>query len=384
MKKYYMKNNHLLYTVLISLATSFLIGCNDWTEPEAKTFPESIVSDEYYASLRAYKKTDHQVAFGWFGGWSGEGAFMKSSLAGVPDSVDIISIWDNGTNLTDAQRKDMYFCQTMKGTKILYCSIVTSVGAKLTPKNIEDNWEEMGYTSKQEAINAFWEYPADESDKQAVEASIRKYARAIVDTLNVYGYDGFDIDYEPIAGPYTGNIVKQNNNENFFFFIDELGKYLGPKSGTGKLLVIDGEPQRITDKPEIGTYFDYFIIQAYKPGSDANLDGRLIDGNVWGPALVSTFGDVMNEEEITRKTIMTENFEATDAAMNGGYAYTDRFGNRMNSLEGMARWQPKNGFRKGGVGSYHMEAEFGTSPEYKNIRRAIQIMNPSSHSLLKN
>ena len=114
-----MKKIYLLYIVLISLATTSLIGCSDWTESEAKTFPESIVSDEYYAALRAYKQTDHQVAFGWFGGWSGEGAFMKSSLAGIPDSVDIVSIWDNGTNLSEAQRKDMAFCQNMKGTKIM-------------------------------------------------------------------------------------------------------------------------------------------------------------------------------------------------------------------------------------------------------------------------
>ena len=377
-----MKKIYLLYIVLISLATTSLIGCSDWTESEAKTFPESIVSDEYYAALRAYKQTDHQVAFGWFGGWSGEGAFMKSSLAGIPDSVDIVSIWDNGTNLSEAQRKDMAFCQNMKGTKIIYCSIIGGVGDKLTPQNILDNWEEMGYNSKQEAINDFWGYPSDESNIEAVETSIRKYAKAIVDTLNLYGYDGFDIDYEPVAGPYTGNIV--NSDEHLFFFIDELGKYLGPKSGTGRLLVIDGEPQRTTTKPEIGTYFDYFIIQAYKPGSDSNLDKRLIDGKVWGPGLVETFGGVMTEEVITRRTIMTENFEATDAAMDGGYPYTDRYGNSMKSLEGMARWQPRNGFRKGGVGTYHMEAEFGTSPEYKNIRRAIQIMNPSSHSLLKN
>lgn len=377
-----MKKIYLLYIVLISLATTSLIGCSDWTESEAKTFPESIVSDEYYAALRAYKQTDHQVAFGWFGGWSGEGAFMKSSLAGIPDSVDIVSIWDNGTNLSEAQRKDMAFCQNMKGTKIIYCSIIGGVGDKLTPQNILDNWEEMGYNSKQEAINDFWGYPSDESNIEAVETSIRKYAKAIVDTLNLYGYDGFDIDYEPVAGPYTGNIV--NSDEHLFFFIDELGKYLGPKSGTGRLLVIDGEPQRITTKLEIGTYFDYFIIQAYKPGSDSNLDKRLIDGKVWGPGLVETFGGVMTEEVITRRTIMTENFEATDAAMDGGYPYTDRYGNSMKSLEGMARWQPRNGFRKGGVGTYHMEAEFGTSPEYKNIRRAIQIMNPSSHSLLKN
>mgnify|MGYP000890833334 FL=1 len=135
-----MKKIYLLYIVLISLATTSLIGCSDWTESEAKTFPESIVSDEYYAALRAYKQTDHQVAFGWFGGWSGEGAFMKSSLAGIPDSVDIVSIWDNGTNLSEAQRKDMAFCQNMKGTKIIYCSIIGGVGDKLTPQNILDNW----------------------------------------------------------------------------------------------------------------------------------------------------------------------------------------------------------------------------------------------------
>ena len=274
-----MKKIYLLYIALASLVTTSLIGCSDWTDAEAKVFPESIVSDEYYAALRAYKQTDHQVAFGWFGGWSGEGAFMKSSLASIPDSVDIISIWDNGTNLSEAQRKDMAFCQNMKGTKIVYCSIIGSVGDKLTPQNILDNWEEMGYNSEQEAINAFWEYPSDESNIQAVEVSIRKYAKAIIDTLNLYGYDGFDIDYEPVAGPYTGNIV--DKDEHLFFFIDELGKYLGPKSGTGRLLVIDGKPQRITTKPEIGTYFDYFIIQAYKPGSDSNLDKRLIDGKVW-------------------------------------------------------------------------------------------------------
>lgn len=51
--------------------------------------------------------------------------------------------------------------------------------------------------------------------------------------------------------------------------------------------------------------------------------------------LVETFGGVMSEELITKRTIMTENFEATDAAMDGGYPYTDRYGNSMKSLEGM-------------------------------------------------
>ena len=171
-----MKKIYLLYIVLISLATTSLIGCSDWTESEAKTFPESIVSDEYYAALRAYKQTDHQVAFGWFGGWSGEGAYMKSSLAGIPDSVDIVSIWGNWSNITEAQKKDLEFCQQVKGTRFTMCFIIRSVGDQITPQNIRENWENMGFSSEKEAVNDFWGWPSDESNKEAIEASIRKYA----------------------------------------------------------------------------------------------------------------------------------------------------------------------------------------------------------------
>ena len=80
-----------------------------------------MTSDEYYAALRAYKQTDHQIVFGWFGNWTGEGAFMKSSLAGIPDSVDIVSIWGNWSNLTEAKIKDLRFCQEVKGTRFTMC-----------------------------------------------------------------------------------------------------------------------------------------------------------------------------------------------------------------------------------------------------------------------
>ncbi|MBD8000719.1 glycoside hydrolase family 18 [Phocaeicola faecium] len=375
-----MKKIYLLYGLFLSVITSLFISCSDWTDAEREVFPEEMTSEEYYAALRAYKQTDHQIAFGWFGNWTGEGAFMKNSLAGIPDSVDIVSIWGNWSNLTEAQKKDLEFCQKTKGTRFTLCFIITSVGTQITPQEVYDTWEEKGYSSEQEAVNDFWEWPEDESDEAAVEASIRKYASAIADTITKYGYDGFDIDYEPNYGN-NGNIV--DDDDRMFIFVDELGKYFGPKSGTGKLLLIDGEPQSITSRPEIGHYFDYFVIQAYNASGDSNLDRRLINGGVAGPGLIQTYGEELGEERVTNMTIMTENFEAVDAAMNGGYNYTDRYGNTMKSLEGMARWQPSNGFRKGGVGTYHMEAEYGTTPEYKNLRNAIQIMNPSSHSLVK-
>lgn len=359
--------------MLASVLVMVFAGCSDWTKSEAKYFPEDMTSEEYYAALRAYKQSTHSIAFGWFGGWTGDGAYMKSSLAGIPDSVDIVSIWGNWSNMTEAKKKDLEFCQQVKGTRFTMCFIITSVGTQITPQEVRDNWEANGYSSEQAAVNAFWGWPDDTSDEAAVEASIRKYASAIADTVNKFGYDGFDIDYEPNFGN-PGNIV--NDDDLMFIFVDELGKYFGPKSGTGKLLLIDGEPQSIRQRPEIGHYFDYFIIQAYKASGDSNLDTRL-------NGLISTYGQELGAERVTNMTLMTENFEATDAAMNGGYDYRDRYGNSMMSLEGMARWQPTNGFRKGGTGSYHMEAEYGTSPEYKNLRKAIQIMNPSSNPLIK-
>ena len=191
-----MKKRYYIYALLLSLAAPFVASCSDWTETEAESFPEEITSEEYYAALRAYKQTDHQVAFGWYSGWNAEGAFMKTSLAGIPDSMDIVSIWDNGLDLSDAQKRDMQFVQQVKGTKIIYCSIIDNIGKGMTPKSVTANWEENGYASEQDAINEFWGWPEDESNAEAVENAIRTYARAVADTLNKYGYDGFDIDYE--------------------------------------------------------------------------------------------------------------------------------------------------------------------------------------------
>lgn len=101
-----MKKNYLLYFLLLALSTPIWVSCNDWTESEAKDYFEG-PSEEYYAALRAYKKSDHPKAFGWFGNWTGEGASLVNSMAGIPDSVDVVSIWGNWSNITEAQKKDL-------------------------------------------------------------------------------------------------------------------------------------------------------------------------------------------------------------------------------------------------------------------------------------
>ncbi|MFW5596041.1 MAG: glycoside hydrolase family 18, partial [Prevotella sp.] len=63
-------------------------------------------------------------------------------------------------------------------------------------------------------------------------------------------------------------------------------------------------------------------------------------------------------------------------------SYTLNDGTTVPSLLGMAYWNPTiDGiqYRKGGVGSYHMEYEYslaGIVNTYPYLRKAISIMNP--------
>ncbi|MGN1246287.1 MAG: glycoside hydrolase family 18 [Muribaculaceae bacterium] len=341
------------FLLMLAGSTMLFTACSTDAEikdPENLTVPER--SEAYYAALREYKKTDHEVAFGWFGNWVGAGASLENSLRAVPDSVDFVSIWGNWRNLSPEKKADLEFVQTVKGTRALMCFIVQNVGDQLTPedKTPQEYW---GFT---------------DGDETSLLSAIEKYANAICDSIDANGYDGFDYDYEPHYG-HSGNISGNPTTETKF--IETLAKRLGPSSGTNKMLVIDGEPQSIASA--LGVHFNYFIVQAYSCYGDADLDNRLA-------STIRNFDGVLTPEEVAKKYIVTENFENYAAA--GGVSFTDRYGNKMMSLEGMARWTPivdGKKVRKGGIGTYHMEYEYnaGKQPSYPALRAGIQIMNPS-------
>ena len=75
------------------MAGTLLFSCE--TDPEkleiVKPYPKS---DQYYADLRDYKNSDHEIVFGWFGNWSATGA--SASTTGGADA--------NSENMTHASR----------------------------------------------------------------------------------------------------------------------------------------------------------------------------------------------------------------------------------------------------------------------------------------
>ena len=279
--------------------------------------------NQYYENLRAYKRSDHQLAFGWFGGWKASGTSPSKYFRNIPDSVDMVSIWGPWHSLTPEQIEDLRYVQEVYGTRVTFT--IFSHNMSNFPGNFENKAE-----------------------------NIPAVAKAVADSIFKYGYDGVDFDHE-----CSGSDLFYNK-DNMTTLLREMRKNLGED----KLICVDGYVEYITE--EGWKYADYAIAQAYGTSSSSSLQNRL---------------NKVNAALAPEKFIVTENFESYWAT--GGINYSDPELGTIPSLLGMARWQPtRDGEvrRKGGVGTYHMEFEYNhTDVEYKYLREAIQIMNPAKN-----
>lgn len=71
--------------------------------------------------------------------------------------------------------------------------------------------------------------------------------------------------------------------DNMEMFVKALGKYIGPKSGTRNLLIIDGVPYHL--KQGLAEYFNYGVVQSYNSRGYQDLQGRFDNAakNGWKP-----------------------------------------------------------------------------------------------------
>lgn len=383
-----------------------LSSCKDWTQPEAlfKTdltrsshiAPNAPVIDAsdidaliardknspYYTNLRRYKmETKHQVAFGWYGNWTGKGMDYEYSLRGLPDSVDFVSLWGGWKEIDPVRQADLRYVQEVKGTRALACILMFQIGDAVTPP-IPKELEEQGVTWNQWQ-HRFWGWDVEtngtwSSTPETINAAIVKYANAVADTIAKYNLDGLDIDAEPgYAQPFATNKemwVRKGDNPapRMELFIKTIGKRIGPmaetEEGRKKLLVIDGEPYAVP--ADCGKYFNYFISQAYHDSSPTSLDRRY-------RVIANHYQEHLTPEEVANKMIWCSNFESY--ASSGGAASYKGDPQLIWFAKYKCDWKGQK-FDKGGVGSFHMEYEYrvsGHDGTYPYLRKAIQIMNPA-------
>lgn len=306
-------------------------------EAEAIAKKNEELRQAYLEDLRAYKKSDHQIMFGWFAYWDPYNPDKTFSLDLLPDSVDFVSNWGKAFFGDSKLYQEQLDGLKEKGTRMTIGWIIENVGSGFRDMTAKD-------------------WPDDPHE------AIDKYVEKLVSEINKYGYDGFDIDYEPtyaspfkpgnhcgdgwsedwtIYKPLIGCDKGHQEYENYFF--KKLREAL-PKGE--KLLNINGSIGFLS--PEAYKYFDYFVFQSYNNSA----------GN-W----VRTMNDMVNNHGVKKSQfIFTETFQS-----NPGNA--DRFVNNY------AKFAKENNV--GGIGAFHINEDWLHGPKYKNVKAAIQYMNPA-------
>lgn len=326
----------IIIFALIAIGFVFNVACDTDVENMVlhETEPKT-ASPQYYANLRAYKKSEHSIAFGWWGRSGSVGTYdMSSRYIALPDSMDIVSLW-GGMPKEEEDWEELHFCQEMKGTQFVHCMFGSGVD-RLMRKNFPELCE-----------TDIW-------------SAIDSVAKSINDTIVKYGLDGFDLDYEPHYGDggifgHGGGGSDEGGDKYTQRLFTALSQYLGPLSGTDKLLIIDGEFERgIVDQ------INYFVSQAYGSSSFS--------------ALQSKYDSFSKGVCPTYKFVCTENMQG-HGAKGVNFQYN---GENIGSVLGMATWNPTQG-RKGGFGAYIIETDYASvaNTPYYHLRKGIQIQNPA-------
>ena len=239
----------LFVIVAMMTASTLVISCDDWTEPEAKDYFSATANTEAYkAQLKNYFNSPHKVMFGWFGSWSAGN--ISNKLIGLPDSTDFVSLWLCYGNLNEAQQADLKAFQK-RGSRAVLCWLNTNIGENITPgvngvPNQANAFKYWGYIPTNgitaprydENLNAALDVNGDtiwvdyEYTIESHIAAAQKYAEAIADTCEKYNIDGFDADIES-----TGTLIQSGEKA---VVLNEFFRTLIKRFETeGRWLVID-------------------------------------------------------------------------------------------------------------------------------------------------
>lgn len=377
-----MKKSIIISALVLILGTAF--SC---TEPEALNLqPEYKYTDAYYEALRAYKKSDHSICYLWFADY-GVPSSPAYRFAGIPDSVDVVSLWGGIPKEGTLDRKEMYEMREKKGTKIVGVKIIRLAHTKYLPDwalNIEvptymNGYEDnKGYT---ETYQLTYDERIAAGDSETIAAAAAESAarmagtraliadmnanpsrtlkegtteenpewvypewciyaaESIMDEIRENDLDGYDLDYEPEGDALSGEKMRT--------FLQYLSQYIGPASPNPEMiLAVDG------NQPPAGTenLCTYWIAQSY--------------------------GQTLSDSRFNR-----------EGWKNSQLIFTENIGDYWASGGNMlqqAAFQPSTGGRKGGFGAFHGQRDYNTTDSgadkdtpYGHLRKAIQLQNPA-------
>ncbi len=349
--------------------TSGIHTVEPWATYIQGTGTVNAIGDEtYYQNLREWKKAAfdkdgiaaRSISYIFFADYGS----MAFRFADIPDSVDVINLWGGVPKFGSLDYQEMKACQQVKGMKLVGCRITRLLEnnswvmeaevpsfMKAYEKYKYDNMGRVisGKMTEQELESAARDAgsaacAADAAAHKTVDENgnypewVIYAAKPILDEIEKYGLDGYDLDYEPMGNgePFSDGIC-------FATFVKYLAQFIGPKSANPEtLLIIDRNSG--AGSAEFAPLCNFWVYQKY-----GGLGGA-------SQATQSDFGSNLNRDNgwVPAQIIVTENVG-------------DTYGNGCGVLEQMAGFQPSTCGQqyghKGGFASFHGQRDWRLEAE---------------------
>lgn len=339
---------------------AFSAGCSDWTEQESLGIEYPSVEDtdspayqEYLANLRKYKQTYHPLMIGLFDNSAKTFRSRAERIKAVPDKVDIISLM-YPDNLADLELQDIASVRKDKGTKVIYTIALADFQKYIEDTNFDIENENMAGLGDPSYIPKPLMNPTVE---------VTGYMDTHLALLDKYGYDGFILYYAGKATHFMNDneIAEMQAMQDLIF-----GKAVQTmKAHPGKTYILEGKPQNVLDR-SILLNFDYLLIRTQYLNS------------------------IYETTAITGELALSSDIPTNNILVGACASYTDKDGNewgmiygkegsKQNAIVETAYWVTEaDTFTKAGMAVYMVNRDyFNPDLDYKHVREAIDIMNPS-------
>lgn len=320
-------------------------SCDDWTSQESLDIKVPTIENEnnelyqqYLENLRNYKKTYHQLLIGWFDNSDKSYVSQGMHLSSLPDKVDIVSLM-SPDNLNETELAEINVLRKDKGTKVIYTIDYDAIARNIN--SIISDANEAAQENPETVIPDFFELLDSELDKQFT-------------VLSKYNYDGLCIGYIGFSSQFPTAIDAESTERIQNMIFSRLNKVWT------EVRLFAGLPENIIDRSRL-EQFDYIVLQ-----TQSALDMSMIDIL----AHASIQADVPADRIIV--SALPKSLDPTDTK-------TGVFSDGSNAIVSTAKWMKTSGtFTKAGLAVYNINNDYYNSEsDYKSVRDAIEIMNPS-------
>ena len=349
--------------------TSGIHTVEPWAQYIQGSGTVNTIGDEtYYKNLREWKKAAfdkdgiaaRSISYIFFADYGS----MAFRFADIPDSIDVINLWGGVPKFGSLDYQEMKACQQVKGMKLVGCRITRllennswvmeaevpsfmkayekykydNMGRVISGKMTEQELESAARDAGSSACAADAAAHKTEDENGVFPEWVVYAAKPILDEIEKYGLDGYDLDYEPMGSgePFSDGTC-------FATFVRYLAQFIGPKSANPETLLIIDRNSGAGSK-EFSKLCNFWVYQKYGSTGGA------------GAASQGDFGSNLDRENgwVPAQIIVTENVG-------------DMYGSSCGVLEQMAGFQPSTCGQqyghKGGFASFHGQRDWRLEAE---------------------